>query len=74
MEEVNHVLRRVTTRGEDLRPAHVRLRLEVAAVLQKQCIETNAADRIEDLRRIPADLSAEDSAEDAEAGLGGVGF
>ena len=74
LEEVDHIDRRVARRGEDLRSPNVRLRLDVAAVLQEQRIETETTDRIDDLRRSRTDFSAEKSAENTDAGLCEVGL
>src|SRR5205085_3094105 len=68
-EEIHHVSGRIPGRGEDLRAAHVRLRLDVAAVLQEECVEADSADRVDDLRGSLPDFAAEDSAENADARL-----
>ena len=74
VEEAHHVRGRVAARGEDLRAADVRLRLELAAELQEQRVQADAADGVQDLRGVVADLAAEETAEDLQAGLGGVGL
>ena len=74
LKERHHVRGVVTGCGHDLRSAHVRLRLQIAAVSQENGIQADAANGIDDLRGPLPDVPAEDPAEDADAGLGQVGF
>src|SRR5207253_8182356 len=64
VEETDHVRRGVAAGGQDLCPADVRLRFQVAAELEEQRVEPDTADGVQDLRGVVADLPAEEAAED----------
>ncbi len=72
IEKSDHVRRRVAAGGEDLRPAHVGLRLQLAAELQKERVQSDAADRVQDLRGVVTHFPAEQSAQNLQSGLRSV--
>ena len=73
LEEVRHGHRVVPGAGHDLRSEPVRLVFVVAAEFEEGHVQSDAAHRVQDLRRVAALLS-EQPPEDPEARLGEIGL